>query len=90
MHTAGQRKGVLAACLWVATKHEECRRGIPPASRLAMVVGIPPPALNSLELTLLGALGWNPLAGWDDGTHSKGQLVSPKDPAWNDGEHWVC
>ena len=78
----GQRKGTLAACLWIASKHEECRRGIPPASRMAAVVGATPVDLNALELGVLGALGWNPLAGWDDGTHSKGQLVSPRDPLW--------
>lgn len=80
--SAAQCKGMLAACLWVAAKHEERRRCIPPASRIALAVGISAADLNTLELAVLGALGWNPLSGWDDGTHSKGQLVSPQDPVW--------
>ena len=81
---------MLAGCLWVATKHEECRRCIPPASRLGAVVGFTAPDLNVLELAVLSSLGWNPLAGWDDGTHSKGQLVSPHDPIYCPGDDEVA
>lgn len=75
-----QRKGLLAACLWIATKHEECRRGIPPASRIAAAAGMTAAHMNVLELSVLSIVDWCPLSGWDDGTHSKGQLVSPHDP----------
>ena len=78
-----QCKGMLAGCLWVASKHEECRSCIPPASRISLVVGTSAAQLNVLELAVLGGLSWNPLAGWDDGTHSKGQMVSPQDPLWS-------
>ena len=81
--TGTQAKGILAGCLWLASKHEECRRSIPAASRLSMVVGLSPAQLNALELAVLAALGWNPLAGWDDCMHSKGQKLDPQHPLWS-------
>jgi len=52
------------ACLWIAAKHEEVRRGLPPASRLAPLAGCSVRTLAAVELHVLGLLRWAPLAGW--------------------------
>ena len=50
----------------------------------AAVVGLTAASMGSVELCVLKALDWVPLSGWDDATHSKGQLCSPYDPGFEE------
>ena len=79
-----QRRYILAGCFWVASKFEESRRGIPSASRMAALVSVSVVNMNALEICVLKAAAWSPLAGWDDATHSKGQLCSPHEPTYEE------
>lgn len=69
----------LVGCLWVAAKHEECRLGLPSASKIAALLlstchgYVSAQTLNQAELGVLGLLNWQPLKGWDDLYHVKGQ-----------------
>ncbi|CAK0786325.1 hypothetical protein CVIRNUC_009538 [Coccomyxa viridis] len=63
---------VALACLWVAAKHEEARRALPPASRLAPLASCNARVLCAVEIHVLELLKWAPLALWDDALHSKG------------------
>lgn len=68
---------VALACLWVAGKHEEARRALPAASRLAPLAGCNARTLCAVEIHVMGLVGWAPLALWDDAAHSKGVRMAP-------------
>ena len=61
---AVSRAAALAACVWVACKHEEARSAVPSASAVAALARSHPAALRAAELAVLGAVGWRPLDGW--------------------------
>jgi hypothetical protein len=63
---------VALACLWLAAKHEEARRALPPASRLAPLASCNARVLCVVEIHVLELLKWAPLVLWDDRHHSKG------------------
>ena len=65
-------EAVALACLWVAGKHEEARRALPAASRMAPLAGCNARTLCAVEIYVMGLVGWAPLAAWDDARHSKG------------------
>ena len=75
----GQKTLFLLGCLWVAAKHEECRIGLPPAHKIAALVAecsrntVKSATIDRAELLVLDILGWQPLLGWDDLRHVKGQ-----------------
>lgn len=68
---------LLLGCLWLATKHEECRISLPTATKMVALVGgrsvMSKADLNKAELAVLDFLGWQPLKGWDDLHFLKGQ-----------------
>lgn len=68
---------VVLACLWVAAKHEEARRALPPASRMAPLASCNARVLCAVEVHVMELVRWAPLALWDDRHHSKGVRVSP-------------
>lgn len=55
---------VLIGCLVVALKLEECRKGAPTVGRVATVFRTTAAVVSSLELQVLEACQWRPLAGW--------------------------
>lgn len=67
---------VVLACLWVAAKHEEARRALPPASRMAPLAGCNARVLCAVEIHVMELVRWAPLAMWDDRHHSKGVRVN--------------
>ena len=56
----------LAGCLWIAAKMEECRRGLPNATKIGALVGAHRGVMNSIELYLMGLVDWRPTAGWQE------------------------
>jgi hypothetical protein len=72
MGAAKPWEAVALACLWVAGKHEEARRALPAASRLAPLAGCNARTLCGVEIYVMGLVRWAPLAAWDDARHSKG------------------
>ena len=52
------------ACLWVAAKLEECRRGLPAASKVGLLVGVSCHVMGQTELHIMHLLDWRPLLGW--------------------------
>ncbi len=67
---------VVLAFLWVADKHEEERRALPPASRMAPLAGCNARVLCAVEIHVMELVHWAPLAMWDDRHHSKGVRVT--------------
>lgn len=67
---------VVLACLWVAAKHEEARRALPPASRMAPLASCNARTLCAVEIHVLELVRWAPLSMWDDRHHTKGVRVS--------------
>ncbi len=55
---------VLIGCLVVALKLEECRKGAPTVGRVAAACGTTASVVSRLELQVLEACRWRPLAGW--------------------------
>lgn len=66
VHALSMSDTVLLGCLVVAIKVEECRKGAPSNARVALVCGSTPAAISKLELLVLEACDWRPLAGWVD------------------------
>ncbi len=56
----------LVGCLWVAAKMEECRRGLPNATKVGALVGAHRGVMNAIELYLMGLVDWRPTAGWQE------------------------
>ena len=55
---------MLAACLWLAAKLEECRRSVPTASKVGLLLGVRKSVMGEVELYLMQLLSWAPLRGW--------------------------
>lgn len=69
MHLLGAEKPwetMLLGCLWLAAKLEECRRGVPTASKAGALVGVDKGVMGGVELYLMQLVNWAPLAGWKD------------------------
>lgn len=69
MHLLGAEKPwetMLLGCLWLAAKLEECRRGVPTASKAGALVGVDKCVMGGVELYLMQLVNWAPLAGWKD------------------------
>lgn len=69
MHLLGAEKPwetMLMGCLWLAAKLEECRRGVPTASKAGALVGVDKHVIGGVELYLMQLVDWAPLADWKD------------------------
>ncbi|KAL3133918.1 hypothetical protein ABBQ32_008371 [Trebouxia sp. C0010 RCD-2024] len=69
MHLLGAEKPwetMLLGCLWLAAKLEECRRGVPTASKAGALVGVDKGVMGGVELYLMQLVSWAPLAEWKD------------------------
>lgn len=69
MHLLGAERPwetMLLGCLWLAAKLEECRRGVPTASKTGALVGVDKSVMGGVELYLMQLVNWAPLAGWKD------------------------
>jgi len=66
----------LAACLWVAAKHEEARAAVPAASAVAGLARADAASLRAAELAVLAAVDWRPLDGWVVGRGGGGTAVA--------------
>ncbi|KAL3143463.1 hypothetical protein ABBQ38_002276 [Trebouxia sp. C0009 RCD-2024] len=69
MHLLGAEKPwetMLLGCLWLAAKLEECRRGVPTASKAGALVGVDKGVMGGVELYLMQLVDWAPLAEWKD------------------------
>ena len=67
MHLLGAERPyetILVGCLWVAAKLEECRRGVPTASKVGVLVGLDKTVMGGVELYLMQLVNWAPLHGW--------------------------
>lgn len=69
MHLLGAEKPwetMLLGCLWLAAKLEECRRGVPTASRVGALLGVDCIVMGGVELYLMQLVSWAPLLEWKD------------------------
>lgn len=69
MHLLGAEKPwetMLLGCLWLAAKLEECRRGVPTASKVGAMVGVDKGVVGGVELYLMQLVNWAPLVNWKD------------------------
>lgn len=66
VHNLSMSDTVLLGCLVVAIKVEECRKGAPSNARVALACCTTAAAVSKLELLVLEACDWRPLAGWAD------------------------
>jgi len=69
MHLLGAEKPwetMLLACLWLAAKLEECRRGVPTASKVGTLLGVDCVVMGGVELYLMQLVNWAPLLDWKD------------------------
>lgn len=67
MHLLGAERlweAMLVGCLWVAAKLEECRRGVPSATKVGVLVSLDKAVMGSVELYLMQLVNWAPLRGW--------------------------
>ena len=69
MHLLGAEKPwetMLLGCLWVAAKLEECRRGVPTASKVGACLSVDKAVMGGVELYLMQLVNWAPLLGWQN------------------------
>ena len=69
MHLIGAERPwetMLLACLWLAAKLEECRRGVPTASNIGALVAADRAVMGGVELYLMQLVNWAPMADWKD------------------------
>lgn len=67
MHLLGAGRpweSMLVGCLWVAAKLEECRRGVPTATKVGRLVQLDKAVMGGIELYLMQLVNWAPLRGW--------------------------
>lgn len=69
MHLVGAERPwetMLIGCLWLAAKLEECRRGVPTASKVGAIVGVDRAVMGGVELYLMQLVNWAPMSNWKD------------------------
>jgi hypothetical protein len=69
MHLLGAEKPwetMLLGCLWLAAKLEECRCGVPTASKVGALLGVDCIVMGGVELYLMQLVSWAPLLEWKD------------------------
>ncbi|DBB17180.1 TPA: hypothetical protein ACH3X3_014246 [Trebouxia sp. C0006] len=69
MHLLGAEKPwetMLLGCLWLAAKLEECRCGVPTASKVGALLGVDSIVMGGVELYLMQLVSWAPLLEWKD------------------------